>query len=288
VDEPYLRTIGLPLKGGRWLGPDDPPESIVITESFAQRCWPNLDPVGHTFRLNPTAPPNVIVGVVGDVRTQARSRPEPTDRTFYGYVLARPGPARRPAAPPTEPRPRDTGSVTMFRVVTLRLDAPDRADAILKAARMIDPKLRVTMTSVDETYASQFSETLLATRVVSAFATIAFFVAIVGVYGVMAFLVAGRTREIGIRMALGADRRAISRLVLRSSGTMVAIGAAAGIVAALVASRWTGSQFFGVAPTDPGTYILVAVVVIATSLLATWRPARAAAGVDPSITLRSE
>jgi putative ABC transport system permease protein len=109
-----------------------------------------------------------------------------------------------------------------------------------------------------------------------------------GVYGVMAFIVAGRTREIGIRMALGADRRDISRLVLRSSMTMVALGAGIGVAAALLLSRWTASQFHGVSSTALDTYILVAAAVVLMSLLATWRPARAAARVDPAITLRTE
>jgi ABC-type antimicrobial peptide transport system permease subunit len=168
------------------------------------------------------------------------------------------------------------------------MDSPDRAEGVLAAARAIDRRVRVELDFVDDSYAEQHAETLLATRVVGAFAATAFIVAMVGIYGVMAFLVAGRTREIGIRMALGATAADIGRLVLSSSFTTVGVGAAVGVVAALVAARWTGSQFFGVAPTDPTTYVLVTGVVIATSMLATWRPARAAARVDPAITLRTE
>jgi ABC-type antimicrobial peptide transport system permease subunit len=166
--------------------------------------------------------------------------------------------------------------------------SPDRAEAVLAAARSIDRRVRVDLDFVDDSYAEEHSETLLATRAVGAFAATAFIVAMVGVYGVMAFLVAGRTREIAIRMALGADGHDIGRLVLRSSVFNVGIGVIVGIAAALVATRWTGSQFFGVAPTDPSTYVLVTGVVIGTSLLATWRPARVAARTDPAITLRTE
>jgi len=141
---------------------------------------------------------------------------------------------------------------------------------------------------VDDLYANQHSDVLLATRVIGAFGTLAFVVAIVGVYGVMAFLVAGRTREIGIRMALGADRRDVSRLVLRSALTMMVVGAVVGIAATLVASRWAESQFFGISSTEPFTYLLVAGAIVATAVLATWRPARQAARVDPAITLRAE
>jgi ABC-type antimicrobial peptide transport system permease subunit len=133
-----------------------------------------------------------------------------------------------------------------------------------------------------------FADVLLATRVTGAFGLIAFLVAVVGVYGVMAYLVAGRRREIGIRMALGADRRDIGRLVLASSARLVVIGAALGLGGALLLSRWAASQFYGVSATDPATYTLVGATMLATALVATWHPARQAARVDPAITLRAE
>jgi ABC-type antimicrobial peptide transport system permease subunit len=104
----------------------------------------------------------------------------------------------------------------------------------------------------------------------------------------MAYLVAGRRREIGIRMALGADRRDIGRLVLTNSARLVIIGAVLGLAGALLLSRWAASQFYGVSATDPATYILVGTTILATALLATWHPARQAARVDPAITLRAE
>jgi ABC-type antimicrobial peptide transport system permease subunit len=129
---------------------------------------------------------------------------------------------------------------------------------------------------------------LLATRVTSAFGLVAYLVALVGVYGVMAHLVLGRRREIGIRMALGADRQDIRGLVLASSARLVMIGTLLGIAGALALSRWTSSQFFGVSALDPATYAGVAAMVVATALLATWHPARQAARIDPAVTLRGE
>jgi ABC-type antimicrobial peptide transport system permease subunit len=132
------------------------------------------------------------------------------------------------------------------------------------------------------------AETLLAMRVVGLFGIGAFVMAMAGLYGVMAFLVAGRTREIGIRMALGADRARIGRFVMGSSLRLVVAGAAIGIAAAVLVLRAIASQLFGVTPTDPATYVTVAVATIVTASLATWQPARRAARVDPVQTLRAE
>jgi ABC-type antimicrobial peptide transport system permease subunit len=116
---------------------------------------------------------------------------------------------------------------------------------------------------------------------------LAFVVAAAGIYGVMAFLVANRAREIGIRMALGADTRRIRSLVLASSMWLVLLGAGIGIGGAFVASRWAQSQLFGVKATDPLTIVLVTVAVALTALLATWHPARQATRVDPKVLLRN-
>jgi predicted permease len=287
VDASYQSVVGLPLKHGRWLQPDDAAAVTVVTESFARRFWPGQNPVGHRVRPSPRHPWYEVVGVVGNLRSSSRPPNESRSRSFVIYTLRQLPP---PPPPPTpgKPAPRATGGSWRFLSITARMDSATRAEAVLAAARSVDSRVRVELDFVDDVYAEMHADTLLATRVVGVFGLLAFIVAMAGVYGVMAFLVAGRTREIGIRMALGADRRDISRLVLRSSGLMVVIGAAVGIVAALIASRWTGSQFFGVAPTDPSTYLIVTAIVVGTSLLATWRPARAAARIDPAITLKTE
>ena len=152
--------------------------------------------------------------------------------------------------------------------------------------RTLAPGARIRSEFVADRYANMFANEMLAASVMSAFGVVAFLVAVAGVYGVMAFMVASRTREIGIRMALGADRRSISRLVLGSSVRLVVAGAALGIAGALIASRWVGSLLFGVRPTDPWTYVLVTAAVIATAMVASWHPARQAAHVDPSRLLR--
>jgi ABC-type antimicrobial peptide transport system permease subunit len=128
----------------------------------------------------------------------------------------------------------------------------------------------------------------LARFIVSGFAVVALAIAVAGVFGVMASLVSSRTREIGIRVALGAKPREVSQLVLSSSLRLILLGVAVGLVAAVVASRYVESQLFGVTPTDPLTYTVVAGTVVLAAILATWQPARRAARVDPAITLRAE
>jgi ABC-type antimicrobial peptide transport system permease subunit len=152
--------------------------------------------------------------------------------------------------------------------------------------RTLAPGARVRSEFVYDRYANMFANEMLAASIMSAFGLFAFLVAIAGIYGVMAFLVAGRTREIGIRMALGADRGAIRRLVLGSSARLVVAGAVLGVAGASLAARWAGSLLFGVTPADPLTYLSVTAAVVVTALIATWQPARQAARVDPSKLLR--
>ena len=162
------------------------------------------------------------------------------------------------------------------------------AEALRQLAQQIAPEFQAAITDVDETYAALAADTRLSANVVSAFGCFAFALAMAGVFGVMTFVVAGRTREIGIRVTLGADRQNIRRLVLGSSLQMVVAGALAGIAIAVVASRWIDSQMFGVSSTDPATYATASIVAVAVSLVASWLPARQAASVDPAVTLRAD
>jgi ABC-type antimicrobial peptide transport system permease subunit len=159
---------------------------------------------------------------------------------------------------------------------------------VLAAARAFDPQLHATLGMVDDLYAEQNADTHLASQIVGGFSILAFIVAIAGVYGLMTFLVSGRRREIGVRMALGADAGDITKLILGSSVRLVAAGAAAGAVTAVIASRWIESAMVGVTATDPATYACAITAVIVSALVATWHPARQAARVDPAVTLRAE
>ena len=138
----------------------------------------------------------------------------------------------------------------------------------------------MTFTSVKDDYADMFSDVLLATRVTSAFGIAAFLVAAIGLYGVLSYLIVARRREIGIRIALGANQRDINRLVLGSSLRLVLAGAALGLVAAAALSRYLEAQLYQVSALDPGICAVVTLAVIAVALLATWQPARTAGRVE--------
>jgi predicted permease len=287
VGSDYFAVLQIPLKSGRFFGPHEPPNNALVTDRFARRFWEDGTAVGHRFRIGPGRPWQYVIGVVGDIR----SDDEVPGRASFPWLLA--FSARQPAPPPKPMSPdqvRAMASGGFYGELSLmvRVDGMSRADAVAQAARSVDPRVRITVESVDESYAKAHAATLLATRVIGGFGALAFLVAIAGIYGVMAFLVTSRTREIGVRMALGAGRSDISRLILGSSGRLVLMGAVLGLGTALAVSRAVRSQLFGITPTDPVAYTIVTLSVMATALLATWHPTRQAARVDPAITLRSE
>jgi predicted permease len=295
VDLSYFSVIGLPLVSGRYLATGDSPTDVVVSASFARRFWPRRDAVGHSFRgtaNGPFANRYTVVGVVGDFRTDPRRMPDERDDRLYMYVLqsavAAGAPSREPPPGVIRPTPVDTGGSYGLVWVTVRMDSPTRGAAVLAAARALDPRLPASIEFVDDRYADENAATRIVMQVVDVFSVIAFLVAMAGLYGVMAFFVASRTREIGVRVALGADRRAIRRLVLGSSGRIAVAGAIAGAALAYGLARLIASQLFGVSPDDPLTYVTVLAAVVLTALAATWHPARQAARVDPAITLRAE
>jgi ABC-type antimicrobial peptide transport system permease subunit len=177
-----------------------------------------------------------------------------------------------------------------FRIGTLLVRATTSFSALqlLEVAQSADTRASYRVRTLDEIYALRHSEARMASSIISSFAVTAFAIAVAGVFGVMTFLVTNRTREIGIRMALGADRRDVRRLVLGSSLRLIIAGVAVGAAGAVLAGRWLESQLFSVTATDAPTYAVVGTTVLVTALAATWFPARRAARVDPAITLRAE
>jgi len=283
VDPDYFRVLGIPLISGRMFQPGDPPTNVIITDSLANKLWPGADPVGHRFREDPRFEWSYVIGVVKHVRTTYDS-PSGPDRYFQKYSLRQP-PA--PVQPSTTSSPRSSGMAFGFLTITARVDSRARASDVYQTVRGLDTRNILKVEFVDDQYARQFADRLLATRIITGFGVLAFVVAAAGIYGVMAFLVANRAREIGIRIALGADSRRIRRLVLESSMRLVSLGAAIGIGGSFVASRWAQSQLFGVGASDPLTIVLVTLAVIAIALFAAWHPARQATRVDPMTLLRN-
>jgi predicted permease len=296
VDAEFFETMRIRLRRGATFASGAPADHVVIGDALARRLWPDqAEPIGRRFRTARADRWLTVIGVVDETRNESESPDGVRLGHFIVYTPQMPLPPRasssaKPRAPATATRANVPKPGTLFysQRLLVRVDPADRLDDIARDIRALDDRFRVTVEWVDDTYARAFADRLLAARIVIVFGGLAFCVAIAGLYGVMAFLVTSRTREIGIRMALGADRRDIGRLVLASSARLVIIGAVLGLGGALLLSRWVSSQFYGVSATDPLTYMLVGATMLATALVATWHPARQAASVDPAITLRAE
>ncbi len=270
----YFQAMGIPLMAGRFFDATDKPDQpgvVIVDEFMARELWPGQDAVGRRIRigdLQSTAPWLTVVGVVGRVKQYALD----TDGRIAFYF------------PQTQ-----RASRAMYVTLKTGADPAGLAPALRREIHQLDPDLPLyhlgTMTArVGESLARQrFSMTLLAL-----FAGVALVLAAVGVYGVMAYLVSQGTREIGIRIALGATPRGILALVLRHGAAVATLGVLAGLVAAGVLARFIEGLLFGVNGRDPATFGAVAVLLGAVAIAATYLPARRASRVDPMVSLRSE
>jgi predicted permease len=271
VDPEYYQTMGIRLLAGRFTVDGDSSDKIVVDAEFARRFWPGGNAVGARFWTGRAGPPkggpSEIVGVASRVRLDTAEVP------LGGEVYVIHG-----------PMPRDSAPLTFV----VRLASEDRLHDVTAIVRSIADDSLVRTGLMDERYAEVYGDTRIAAGLTGAFAVIAFPVAMVGLYGIVAVLVASRTREIGIRLALGAGKPEIRRLVVRPAGRFVAAGVTIGTLAAFVVSRSIESQLFGVRPADPVVYGAVVAAIGLTSFLAMWRPARRATNVDPIITLKAE
>jgi putative ABC transport system permease protein len=272
----YFRTMGIPLVRGRVFGEQDnfdSPNVAVISESLARRRWPNQDPIGHIIdfaNMDGNLKPLTIVGIAGDVRAQGLDFP-PSSIIYVDY--------------------RQRGmNENSLPTILVRSGAP--AGQILSAARGIFHDLAPDVPVKFSTFADEMGGWLADRRfllfLVGVFAAATLTLAAVGMYGVVAFSVARRTQEIGIRMALGAQRGDVLRLVLGEGARMAAIGVVLGIGASLAITRLLSNLLFGVSPTDPWTFAGVAVLLSLVALLATYIPAYRAMRIDPLAALRYE
>jgi len=270
----YFRVMEIPLKQGRIFTAEDTrtsPRVAVIDERMAQTLWPAGDALGRRFRTGgidagPDVPWITVVGVVGAIKQDALD----AESRMAVYF------------PQTQLTPR---GITIVARTTGEPSA--LAPAIVRELRDMDPNLPVfnvrTMAArVDESLAHRRFSMLLLTI----FAVLAAGLAAVGIYGVIAFLVAHGAREMGIRMALGATPRGIAMMVLRHGVVIAGIGLLLGIAGAFALTRLMRSFLFGVGPSDPMTYMLVAALVAGTALAASYLPARRAARLDPMRSLR--
>jgi putative ABC transport system permease protein len=270
----YFELMGMRRLAGRTFTDADDVNAApvaVVTESLALRSWPGQDPVGKRLRIGGPQSKNpwtTVVGVVNDVRSD---RPE--------------DPAR-----PTVYRPlRQASGLTLSLVLKTDADPRTLAAPLAAEVRAVDPdQPTYGVRTMEEQVRLATASRRFSTQLLGAFAVLALLLAAVGIYGVMAFVVGQRTREIGIRIALGAHPAAVVGLVLREALMLAGGGVAAGAAAALAATRLLGGLLYEVRASDPATYTLIAVLLTATAALAAWRPARRAAAVDPITALRAD
>jgi predicted permease len=271
----FFDAFGLDIIAGR--RPDgtehsESPTVVVVNETFVRQFLTEGDPIGRRFTFGNASNPDVnwatVIGVIADARRSGLTEPVRPE----AYC-----PHRQCA----------------IRGMTLLLkssrDPSGLVPAVRDALRRIDPELPLAAVStLEEQVARAESARRFLLQMLSLFAAVAAVLAAVGIYGVMAYLVSRRTREVGVRMAVGAARRDVMVLVLRDAAVQVIPGIAAGITGAILLARLMRSQLFGVSPSDPLTLSTVALFLLLIALLASWIPASRAATTDPLVALRSE
>jgi putative ABC transport system permease protein len=279
----YLQAIGVPLIRGRLFSAEDRRGSqpvMIVSQSLAQKLWPNQDPIGkRILRGDPKSPWRTVVGVVGDVPdADLASLPLPHCYSPFlqeadDFIADSVGGGLRSLRLAVRTRGNPAGIASS---VTQKLHQLDPAIAV--------SDVRTMQTDIKNSIAPQrFNATL-----VGIYAGVALLLALVGIYGVLAYMVMQQTHEIGIRMALGAQKHDILKLVVRRGMQLVAVGAVAGLLGSWGVTRLMGSLLYGVAPSDPLTFAAVTAVLVVTALMACYIPALRAAKVDPMVALRYE
>jgi putative ABC transport system permease protein len=283
VSPGYFRTMRIPLRAGRELTEADlsAGPAVIVNEAFARAFWQGQDPIGRQLTLHKAVQgrpdfgeplPSTVVGVVGDVHHFGLDTPAepqvyvPFTRNVWGHMSL----VVRTTTPPAG------------LIATLR-----------RTVRQVDPDIPMTLgggTSAVETFdvAAGLGARRLDTWLLGSFAASALILAAIGVYGLFAYSIAQRRREIGIRVALGASRSHVFRLVVGDGLRLAGLGIAFGAGGALVLTRLLAGLLYGIGPSDPGTFIAAATLLGLVALLACYLPARRATRVDPVVELRTD
>ena len=265
----YFAALGIPVRGREFSDQDgiDTPPVAIISAALATKYFPNEDPIGRQLIMRSFGEtPHTIVGVAGDVRTFGLD--SDAGLIFYGAATQYAG----------------------WNPMSLVWRSPmTSADTVRASLRSIDPSVPIAaIESMDTLIDRSMGPRRFNVYLLAAFAAVSLALAAIGLFGVMAYLVAQRTREIGVRLALGATRGEVFRLILGRGLTLAVIGAAAGVGAALWLTRVMETLLFSVSRTDPMTFVAVPLTLIAVATLACYIPARRAMTVDPVIALRGD
>lgn len=281
VSPGYFATLGMHLMRGRLLDDQDASgasRAVVINENMANHLWPHLDPIGrHIVSVDDEPSPGVlnpntasiVVGVVGNAHEGSLSG-------GFGDELFL-------------PMSRTNEQPVMYVLLRTRATTQQAADALRHTVAEIDPQVPVTrVRTLNEVVAASESASRSLTVLLLGFGILAVVIGAVGVYSLIAYIVSWRTKEIGIRLALGAPRLNIVRDIVLRSVALAAGGSALGLAAAAASTRLLHSFLYGISPLDPVTFISVPVLMILLAVVAAWIPARRAASIDPMIALRNE
>jgi predicted permease len=275
VGADYFKTLRIPLLLGREIDSSDAERATqvcVINEAFAREFYPGVNPIGrHITDLYPTTIETFeIVGIAGNAREH---HPREAFKPRFYSNLAHP--------------------IGAVNGVTFLLSASGDPEAVApsarRAVRQVDPALPVLrVETIDEALNRRLTTANMLARLATFFGFIAVFMAAVGLSGVISYSIARRTSEIGIRMALGASRLGVLRMVLSEALTMVVVGLAIGLPCALASGRFVATRLFGLKPSDPTSIAAAICVILVMALLGAYIPARRASRIDPAISLRQE
>ena len=273
----YFDAIGIPLKRGRGFTEADrsgTPRVVLITEAAARQFFPGEEPIGKKITLGwrrgagRERAGGEVIGIVGDIKDSALNEPNPPQI----YMPLRQWPVS-------------------FMTVVMKTSVPPAslADAARAQVAAVDPNLPLSdVSTLADVVAQSISQQRFYLTLLTAFAAVALVLAAIGIFGVLSYAVAQRTREIGIRMALGAQGRSVITMIVRQAMILVLCGVVLGTAAALFLSETMTTMLFSITPTDPTTFVSVAGVLIGVALLAAYLPARRATRVDPIVALRTE
>jgi putative ABC transport system permease protein len=274
VTPDYLRVMGIPLRRGRFITPEDTRTSqpvVVVSEATARLVWGSDDPIGSEVRLGAAERGTwyTVIGIVADVHHEDVT--QPVTAAFYNAET------------------QFTDSYLVALVKASNGDPASLAAPVRQVLRDLDPAVPVyevaTLPALVEQAAAQ---RLFVMQLLAGFALVAVLLAAIGLYGVVSYGVSQRTREVGVRVALGAQRRDVMHLILSSGLALVAIGLVLGLAAAAAATRFMDALVFGVSPIDPPTFLGAAGVLTIVALAAHWIPVRRALRIDPAQALRAD